>query len=61
MGFMCRWEEEIMEAIHGGKTKTVSTPSIKFQCEILKADEDAEQHIRKYLPSLADRGAVGQI
>ena len=59
MSLLSSWEEEIMEAIHGGKAKNTSVPSVKFECEILKADEDAEQHIKKYLPSIADRGAVG--
>lgn len=51
------WEEDVMEALHG-KASGACVPNIKFECEILKADKDAERHIQKYMPSLAGRGAI---
>lgn len=32
---------------------------VSFECETLKADNAAEEHIRKFLPKLAGLDAVG--
>lgn len=33
--------------------------SVSFECETLKADKAAEDHIRQYMPKLAGLDAVG--
>lgn len=36
-----------------------ASPVITFECETLKADTEAEDHIKKFMPSLVGRDAVG--
>lgn len=36
-----------------------ASPVIAFECETLKADTEAEDHVRKFMPSLVGRDAVG--
>ncbi|ANM64827.1 hypothetical protein AtNW77_Chr3g0190511 [Arabidopsis thaliana] len=51
-----RWEEDVIglvEEKHGKKKVSVS-----FECETLKADEAAEDHIRQFMPKLAGLDAV---
>lgn len=33
---------------------------VSFDCETLKAEDAAEDHIRKFMPKLAGMGAVGK-
>ena len=33
---------------------------LSFECETLKADKDAEDHIAKYMPNLCGLDAVGK-
>lgn len=35
--------------------------SVSFECETLKADNAAEEHIRKYMPNLSGHDAVGKV
>ncbi|MCH97445.1 HAT family dimerization domain containing protein, partial [Trifolium medium] len=52
------WDKEItgmVEQKDGKKRVTVS-----FECETLKADSAAEDHIRKFMPKLAGMDAVGK-
>ncbi|KAI5054714.1 hypothetical protein GOP47_0029859 [Adiantum capillus-veneris] len=51
------WEEDVLEAVQR-KDRGIGVPTVNFECEILKADEDAECHVQRYLPSLAGRGAI---
>lgn len=51
------WEEEVMQDLES-KANNGCVPNVKFECEVLKADEDAEEHIRRYLPALSGREAV---
>jgi len=53
-----RWEEDVIglvEEKHGKKKVSVS-----FECETLKADEAAEDHIRQFMPKLAGLDAVSK-
>lgn len=34
--------------------------SVSFECETLKAEEAAENHIKKFMPKLAGMNAVGK-
>lgn len=34
--------------------------SVSFECETLKADKAAEEHIRKFMPKLVGMDAVGK-
>lgn len=34
--------------------------SVSFECETLKADKAAEDHIKKFMPKLAGMDAVGK-
>lgn len=43
----------LVEEKHGKKKVSVS-----FECETLKADEAAEDHIRQFMPKLAGLDAV---
>uniref|UniRef100_M4E9D1 Uncharacterized protein n=1 Tax=Brassica campestris TaxID=3711 RepID=M4E9D1_BRACM len=50
------WEEDVIglvEQKHGKKKVSVS-----FECETLKADKAAEDHIRQFMPKLAGLDAV---
>ncbi|KAH0849204.1 hypothetical protein HID58_091448 [Brassica napus] len=50
------WEEDVIglvEEKHGKKKVSVS-----FECETLKADQAAEDHIRQFMPKLAGLDAV---
>ncbi|XP_020096711.1 uncharacterized protein LOC109715893 isoform X3 [Ananas comosus] len=52
------WEEDVIGMIkekHGNEQISVS-----FECETLKADNAAEEHIRKYMPNLSGHDAVGK-
>lgn len=44
----------LLEKKHGKRKIYVS-----FDCETLKAEDAAEDHIRKFMPKLAGMGAVG--
>ena len=55
---LCRWEDDIVglvEKEHGNQKVLLS-----FECETLKADKDAEDHIIKYMPNLRGLDAVGK-
>ncbi|XP_073310460.1 uncharacterized protein [Primulina huaijiensis] len=49
------WQEDVMGMLEEkhGKCKV----SISFECETLKADEAAEDHIKKFMPKLSGMGA----
>lgn len=52
------WEKDIVamaEEKHGKQKIFVS-----FECETLKAEKAAEEHIRKFMPKLAGLDAVGK-
>ena len=54
----CRWEDDVVGLVqkkHGNKKVLVS-----FECETLKADKAAEEHISKYMPNLCGLDAVGK-
>lgn len=44
-----------------GHSSGVKPPAVSFECETLKADREAENHIKRFLPSLVARDAVGEI
>ncbi|XP_010923581.1 uncharacterized protein [Elaeis guineensis] len=51
------WEKDVVDVVEQkhGKQKI----SISFECETLKAENAAEEHIKKYMPNLAGLDAVG--
>ncbi|KAK8968303.1 hypothetical protein KSP40_PGU001590 [Platanthera guangdongensis] len=53
------WEEDVIGMVEQklGKQKI----SISFECETLKADDAAQEHIKKYLPHLVGADAVVNI
>ncbi|KAL8142633.1 hypothetical protein V2J09_015665 [Rumex salicifolius] len=53
------WEEEVMDTVahKHGKTQILVT----FDCETLKAEKAAEDHIMQYMPKLAGMDAVVNI
>ena len=54
---LCSWENDVVgmvEEKHGKKKILVS-----FECETLKAEKAAEDHIRQFMPKLAGLEAVG--
>lgn len=53
---LSRWEEEILEAAREGRCGAL--PNVTFDCETLKADADAQRHIRRFLPGLEGQDAV---
>lgn len=52
------WEKDVVGMVEEkhGKNKI----SISFECETLKADKAAEEHIRQFMPKLAGLDAVGK-
>lgn len=48
----------VLEASKGHRSG-VKPPAVFFECETLKADREAENHIKRFLPSLVARDAVG--
>jgi polyphosphate kinase 2 (PPK2 family) len=55
---LCRWEDDVVGLVqkkHGNKKVLVS-----FECETLKADKAAEEHISRYMPNLCGLDAVGK-
>lgn len=54
----CRWENDIVDMIEQkhGKQKI----SVSFECETLKADNAAEEHLKSYMPNLVGLCAVGR-
>lgn len=55
---MYSWEDDIVglvEKKHGNRKFSLS-----FECETLKADKAAEEHISKYMPNLKGLDAVGK-
>jgi hypothetical protein len=53
-----RWEEDVVGMVEDKQRKNQSI-LLNFGCETLKADDAAEEHIRKYMPNLAGLDAVG--
>ncbi|XP_068336121.1 uncharacterized protein [Pyrus communis] len=53
------WEEDVVDLVEDqhGKNKVL----VSFNCETLKSDAAAEDHIRKFLPKLAGLDAVVNI
>ena len=53
----CRWEADVVGIVEQkhGKQKV----SVSFECETLKAEDAAEEHIRKYMPNVTGLDAVG--
>ncbi|KAL7196453.1 hypothetical protein ACSBR1_036461 [Camellia fascicularis] len=51
-----RWEKDVVGMVEQehGKSKIL----ISFECETLKADKAAEDHIRQFMPKLAGMDAV---
>ena len=50
------WEKDVVDMVdqQHGKSKIV----VSFNCETLKSDKAAEEHISKFLPKLAGLDAV---
>lgn len=50
------WEKDVVDMVdqQHGKNKIV----VSFNCETLKSDKAAEEHISKFLPKLAGLDAV---
>lgn len=61
-GFMIcdcyRWENDVVDMVEQkhGKQKI----SVSFECDTLKADNAAEEHIKTYMPNLVGFDAVGR-
>ncbi|XP_002988475.2 uncharacterized protein LOC9637113 [Selaginella moellendorffii] len=53
------WEEDVIKAAKASDPN--NHLQISFECETLKADEDAERHLQRFLPALANKGAVVNI
>lgn len=55
--FLGSWEKDVVGMVEQkhGKDKILVT----FNCETLKADKAAEDHIRNFMPKLAGLDAVG--
>ena len=55
--FVVSWEKDVVGMVEQkhGKNKI----SVSFNCETLKADKAAEDHIRNFMPKLAGLDAVG--
>ena len=57
--FLDSWEKDVVGMVEQkhGKNKIV----VSFECETLKADRAAEDHIRQFMPKLAGLEAVGKL
>ncbi|PIA39475.1 hypothetical protein AQUCO_02600134v1 [Aquilegia coerulea] len=53
------WEEDVAGMVEQKNAK--HKVSISFECETLKAEKDAEDHIKKFMPNLAGLDAVVNI
>ncbi|GMH27013.1 hypothetical protein Nepgr_028856 [Nepenthes gracilis] len=53
------WEKDVANEVEQKHQK--NKISISFECETLKADKEAEDHIRKFMPKLAGMDAVVNI
>lgn len=53
-----RWEEDVVGMVEDkhGKNQSIL---VNFECETLKAEDAAEEHIRKFMPNLSGLDAVG--
>lgn len=51
------WDEEVVQR----HSSSEAAPLITFECETLKADTEAEEHVKKFSPSLIGRDAVVNI
>jgi hypothetical protein len=54
-----RWDEEVVVEANKRHRSGDASPVITFECETLKSDTEAEDHIKKFMPSLIGRDAVG--
>ncbi|KAJ1701597.1 hypothetical protein LUZ63_001376 [Rhynchospora breviuscula] len=54
------WEEDVVGLVEDKHRKNQSI-RVNFECESLKADDAAEEHIRKYMPNLSGLDAVVNI
>uniref|UniRef100_A0A803LSG1 Uncharacterized protein n=1 Tax=Chenopodium quinoa TaxID=63459 RepID=A0A803LSG1_CHEQI len=55
--YMDSWGKDITNEVEQKQTK--SKIIVSFECEALKADKAAEDHIRQFMPKLAGMDAVG--
>lgn len=55
------WDEEVVVKANERHRSGEASPVISFECETLKADIEAEEHLKKFLPSLVGRDAVVNI
>ncbi|XP_071735066.1 uncharacterized protein [Rutidosis leptorrhynchoides] len=53
------WEKDVVNLVD--KKHQKSKIKISFECETLKADETAEEHIRRFMPNLTGMDAVGKL
>lgn len=55
--FVDSWEKDVVGMVEQkhGKNKIL----LSFECETLKADKAAEDHIKQFMPKLAGMDAVG--
>lgn len=55
--FVDSWEEDVVSMVEKkhGKSEIV----ISFECQTLKSEQAAEDHIRQFIPKLVGQDAVG--
>lgn len=55
------WDEEVVQEANNRHRSGGTAPVITFECETLKAGREAEEHLKKFLPSLVGRDAAVNI
>lgn len=56
--FNNRWQKDVVGMLE--EKRENDQVSVSFECETLKADKAAEEHIRKFMPKLVGMDAVGK-
>ncbi|KAF3776690.1 hypothetical protein EJ110_NYTH47635 [Nymphaea thermarum] len=52
------WDNDVIRTLE--KVEKKDKISVSFECETLKSDKAAEDHIRQFMPKLVGLGAVGE-
>lgn len=52
-----RWENDVVGMVE--QTHRKHKISVSFECETLKAENAAEEHIKKFMPNVSGLNAVG--
>lgn len=55
--FVDSWEEDVVSLVKRKHGK--NQVAISFECQTLKSEQAAEEHIRQFIPKLAGQDAVG--